>query len=163
MNLCKKRKNIRRTLPPPLLHRNHFPFCILFSICGDRILREALSSRPDSVPCWSWAPGKPNCISVPNRLALFVHLQMKRGTGEPFEPYKTMKTTGFSSARLGAGFFSFPSLWLKYHHTEPGNKDSCWLRTSSRALSCNIWGSFFGELVGPGEQLLLGALMKKRQ
>ena len=108
MNICKKRKNIRRTLPPLLFHRNHFPFCILFSICGDRILREALSSRPDSVPCWSWAPGKPNCISVPNRLALFVHLQMKRGTSEPFEPYKTMKTTGFSSARLGAGFFFLP-------------------------------------------------------
>ena len=158
-----QKKKIRRLPLPPLLHRNLFPFCIVLRMCRDRILWEALSSRPDSGPCWSWAPGKPNCISVPNRLALFVCLQMKRGTSEPFEPYKTMKMTGFSSARLGAGFFPFPSLWLKYHHTEPGNKDICSLRTSSRASPCNIWSSFFGELAGPGEQLLLGALMNKRQ
>ena len=82
-----------------------FPFYILLSIYSDKILRETLSSKPGSVTCWLWALGKPNGKSVPNRFALFVHLQMKQGTDEPFEPYKTMKMTGFSSTRLGAGIF----------------------------------------------------------
>lgn len=32
-----------------------------------------------------------------------------------------------------------------------------------RASLCGIWRSFFGELARPGEQLLLGALMNRRQ
>ena len=71
----------------------------------DKILREALGCRPGSVACCLWPLGKSNNKSVPNRPALFVHLQVKPGMREPFEPYKTMKMTGFSSTGLGAGFF----------------------------------------------------------
>lgn len=136
-------------------------FFFFLNIYSDKIVWEALDPRPGSVTCCLWAVGKPSDKSVTNRPALFVHIQMKQSLGEPFEPNKIMKMTNFSSTRLEPGLPSPTRISLLEASSHRTRKQGHFLRTSSRASPYNIWGSFFGEVARPGEQLLLGALMNK--
>lgn len=85
-------------------------FCILFRVCRDRILREAPSSRPDSVPCWSWAPGSPTVqVSLTDPLCLSTS-RWNEVQVSPLNPIKQWRWQVSPPLDLELGFFLSISL-----------------------------------------------------